>query len=210
MAKDPSTNRANKRALAKRWRCHEAFRECEVRYVTDRFRRTIEYWWEQTCLPAKIDLSDLLSRYESGEWRRKRDDYWEAAQQAVIKHSLNRIVVDRVAELERWSAILDEGMDAIAPRVIDGVKVYPVSPNSLEGMLSALTKVSTILEQKREVLATNFGSRLSGDEPDRVITSAFTREERQAATRALLEAKLQSQQKRLEKAASDDLDDNQD
>jgi hypothetical protein len=196
---------ARLQAVAK-WQREEGLRKAEVAYITDRQRRSVEYWWDQLC-SEMLPLPAFLKRARAGRWTIRRDEYWAEVQAEVLRQSRFRAVHDRVAELQQIQQLRSDALELIQPRVVDGVKYYPIKPKSLEGMIGSFIKLDQLADAKRDAVLTMVEPELQRQQGDRDATSSqFSPEEIRRMTRMLLEERQQEQQQRLIAGGSRDGD----
>lgn len=171
-------------------------RQCEVAYITDPQQRSAEYHWDQLC-SSVISLGPFMRRVRQGQWVVRREQYWEQVQQEVLRRSQNRVISDRVKELQEIQQVRDDVLDVMRPKILDGRKIYPVKPGSLEGMVGAFTKLDQLADAKRDSVLTMIEPRLARETDGSGPESVFTPEEMRDVARMLLERRRQQQQARL-------------
>jgi len=135
--------------LIERWQREEKFREAEIGYLTDRARRSPEWWWEQICSDL-FSLPDFLARVKRGMWVTRRASYWQSVTDEVLRQAKNRAVNDRVKDLQELQNIRAALYDLIMPRDINGVRTFKVRPSSLEGMVNAFVRLDALADDKRD------------------------------------------------------------
>ena len=180
-----------------KWRYQELLRNAEVAYLTDRYLHPAEYWWERTC-QGDIPLAEFLRRARLGRWAARREAYWEAVQSELLRRHKNKAVNDRSAEIDKLQELQDSILKLITPKEVGGKLVYPVKPGSLEGMITAFTRVTGLLNATRDVVLTmlepEFARNTAAqDSPD----SVFSADEIREVANLLLTRKRQEQQRRL-------------
>jgi hypothetical protein len=174
-----------------RWIREERLRQAEVAFITDRQRRSAEYWWGQVCADT-VPLPEFIKRSRLGRWSTRREAYWREVRDEILRESKYRAVHDRVAELHEMQALRADLLDAVKPRIIDGVKFYPVKPGTMEGMISAFVKLDQLADNKRDAVLTMIEPELQ-HEVRGGASSVFTPEELRSVSRMLLEQRRAQQ-----------------
>lgn len=177
------------------WKREEAMRQCEVAFLTDKMRRPAEYWWEQYC-SERLGLQAFLLRVRAAKWTAKRDSYWKEVTQEILRQSKRRIVHDQVQELDQIQKLRMDTLEAIAPRVINGRKIYPVAPSTMEGMIGALVKLDQLADNKRDAVLATIEPELER-EPAEGRGTLFSTEEMREVARMLLKQRHEAHQGRL-------------
>lgn len=174
-----------------RWLREERLRQAEVAYITDRARRPLEFWWGQLC-EDYMPLASFMNRANRGRWAVRRDDYWAEVTQELLKQAKYRAVHDRVRDLQEVHQIRAEVLEVIMPRVVDGRKVFNVKPGTLEGMVTAFTRLDKLADEKRDAVLTMIEPELTQEMMDSGAT--FTPDEYRAMGRFILERRMVNQQ----------------
>lgn len=173
----------------------DRLRQAEVSFITDRQRRPAEHWWDQLCVEV-ISLRKFLVRVRSAKWVGRRDQYWNEVQQEILRQSKYRAVHDRVAELNEIQSIRSDALEAIQPKIIDGRKIYPIRPKSMEGMIAAFVKLDQLADAKRDTVLTMIEPELTS-EVGAGSSSVFSADEMRDVAKMLLERRRDEQQARL-------------
>jgi hypothetical protein len=191
-----------------RWIREEKLRQAEVVFITDRQRRPAEYWWGQICSDV-VSLPDFINRSRLGKWSTRREAYWREVRDEILRESKYRAVHDRVAELHEMQSLRSDLLDAVKPRIIDGVKFYPVKPGTMEGMISAFVKLDQLADNKRDAVLTMIEPELQ-HEVQAGASSVFTPEELRRVSRMLLEQRRAQQLLLLAEGQDEQRDDDED
>jgi len=176
----------------RRWQREEAARKIEVAYLTDETRRPVEYWWELLGKDT-IKLPEIRQRALTGRWAARRAKLFEGIEEEVLRKSRNRVIHDRVAELQQIQQVRADIVDLVTPDVLKGVKIYRVKPASYEGLVGALVKIDQLADAKRDVVLRMIEPDLA-KEVQRGPEGIFAPEELRGVARMLLESRRKSQQ----------------
>lgn len=187
-----------------KWQREEGLRKAEVAFVTDEQQRPLEYWWQQLC-DRVITLKVFLERAARGRWAPRRDQFWKAVVQEILRKSKYRAVHDRVKELQELQKLRDNTLELILPRIVDGQKFYRVQPSTYEGMVNALVKLDALADAKRDSVLAMIEPDLAREElgEERTI---FAQDEMATVSRILLKLRQDKQQKRLEAHQAEEAD----
>jgi hypothetical protein len=175
----------------RRWQREDAARKIEVAYLTDETRRPVEYWWE-VLGKDHLKLPEIRQRALAGRWAARRAKLFEGIEEEVLRKSRNRVIHDRVAELQQIQQVRADIVDLVTPEVFKGVKTYRVKPSSYEGLVGALVKIDMLADAKRDVV-------LRMIEPDLAVEvqkgpeGIFAPEELRGVARMLLESRRRKQ-----------------
>jgi hypothetical protein len=150
-----------------------------------------------------MSLQAFLGRVRLGRWIVRRDEYWDQVTQEILRQSHYRAVHDRVKALREIEQVRLDVLEAIQPKVIDGRKIYPVRPSTLEGMVGALVKIDKLADDKRDMVLTMIEPQLVRDSSDRQ-DSTFSPDEWRDVAKMLLERRRIRQQERLLGAGGSD------
>lgn len=188
-----------------RWQREDALRRAEVAYITDELQRPLEYWWQQLC-DKILKLSSFRERADKGKWVSRRERYWKAVVQEILRKSKYRAVHDRVHELREIQAVRDNTLELIQPKIVEGQKFYKVQPSTYEGMVNALVKLDALADAKRDAVLAMIEPDLAREEMGEERT-LFAHDEMETLAQGLLELRMQKQQKRLEAHRKEEAED---
>lgn len=132
-----------------RWMAEESVRRAEIGFITDRQRRSIDYWWDQECRAHDVPLPRFRERAIKGQWNARREAFWAEVRDDILRQSKYRAVRDQIRELDEVLNLRDRTLTLLLPYQKDGKTVYPVAPNSYEGLVSAFAKLDTLADKKR-------------------------------------------------------------
>jgi hypothetical protein len=189
----------------RQWLKAEALRRAEVAFITDEQQRPLEYWWQRICSET-VTLRAFQMRADKGKWAPRRERYWEAVVQEVLRKSKHRAVHDRVHELQEIQAVRDNVLEMVQPEIVGGRKFYKVQPNSFEGMINALVKLDALTDAKRDAVLAMIEPDLAREELGEERT-LFAHDEMETLAQGLLEMRMLKQQKRLEAHRREESDD---
>lgn len=202
MAKKKQTKRKPKVIVrselppVQKWQREEALRKAEVAFVTDELQRPLEYWWQLLC-DKVIQLRGFQERADRGKWAQRREKFWQAVVQEILRKSKYRAVHDRVKELQEIQQVRDNTLELIQPKIIEGQKFYKVQPSTFEGMINALVKLDALADAKRDAVLAMIEPDLAREElgEERML---FAHDEMSTLSEVLLNLRMEKQQKRLE------------
>jgi hypothetical protein len=184
---------------AERWIQEENLRGAEVAFVTDHQRLPLAWWWERICAPLGIDFERVRERAEKGNWHGRREEFWGAVHQEVLRRSKHRAVKDRLKELDQIHQVRADILDVITPKMVNGRKVYPVAPSTYEGMVGAFVKIDQLADLKRTAILSAIEPQLTNQTESPAASSRsgdLTPLEAEKIADLLLSERLQAQQQR--------------
>lgn len=168
-----------------RWQREEKLREAEIGYLTDKARRSPEWWWEQIC-SEYFPLPEFLARVKRGYWAARRDAYWKSVTDEVLRQAKNRAVNDRVKDLQDLQNVRTALYDLIMPRDVNGVRTFKVRAGSLEGLVNAFIRLDALADDKRDRVLSMIEPELGAQDTKQAAVTLTPDEYREMAKHILI------------------------